>query len=98
VAECLEAAEGKVKWLMIAIACLHNFCINKQIRLGIAKFRSAMETVPHLFVLNKSFTAMHLSSLHKNAAYLEHEKMVDVFKDQWLENLEHLARKIGSLK
>ena len=85
----------KIKRLMVAIARLHNFCINERLRTRTSD--AGDEEVPVFTPRNVSFTA-HETMLRESAADFEYEEMENAFENAWSMNRDCMARDIEYLR
>jgi hypothetical protein len=85
----------KIKQLMVAIARLHNFCINERLRTRTSD--AGDEEVPVFTPRNVSFSA-HETMLRESAADFEYEEMENAFENAWSMNRDRMARDIEYLR
>ncbi len=90
----------KIKRLMVAIARLHNFCINERLasqRLHTMTRTANSDEVPVYTPRNVSFSAQE-TMLRENAADFEYEEMELAFENAWSMNRDRMAREIECLQ
>jgi hypothetical protein len=83
----------KMKRLMVAIARLHNFCINERLQQKQHNNQDCAVFTPR----NVRFTA-HETMLRESAADFEWEEMEDAFENPWSMNRDRMAKEIEYLQ
>jgi DDE superfamily endonuclease len=84
----------KMKKLMVAIARLHNFCINERLDM---QNNNRGNRVAAFTPRNVQFTA-HEIMLRDSAANFESEEMDDAFENRWSMNRDRMAKDIEYLQ
>jgi hypothetical protein len=88
----------KIKKLMVAIARLHNFCINERLQENKNKHRDSSNGSTAVFTsTNVAFTA-HETMLQENAALFEWEEIDEAFENRWSRNRDRMAKDIEYLQ
>lgn len=89
----------KIKRLMVAIARLHNFCINERLasQLCTRSTTNNGDNVPVYTPRNVSFSAQE-TMLREIAADFEYEDMEHAFENAWSMNRDRMAKEIEYLQ
>ena len=88
----------KIKKLMVAIARLHNFCINERLQENKNKHRDSSNGSTAVYTpTNVAFTA-HETMLQENAALFEWEEIDEAFENRWSRNRDRMAKDIEYLQ
>jgi len=93
----LSVKVRKLKYLMLGIARLHNFCINERLACGNGGVDGLIQ--------NRVFTPSahvhfsdYIANLRDRAAEFEFEELRSEFENPWSNNRERMAREIESLR
>ena len=84
----------KMKKLMVAIARLHNFCINERLQ----ELQNKNQNNSAVFTPTNVTLTAHESMLRENAADFECEEMDDACENRWSRNRDRMAKDIEYLQ
>jgi hypothetical protein len=92
----LSVKVRKLKYLMIGIARLHNFCINERLACGTGAVDGLIQNRVFTPSAHVKFSD-YIANLRDRAAEFEFEELRSEYENPWSNNRERMAREIESL-